>query len=125
MCTMTKILCCFLLTTMAMFADVTGKWSGSFEATGPDGQSHGGTAFLSLKQTGDAISGTAGPTEEHQMTIKVGKIDGDKIALEVVMDDGGVLTFDLTLADGHIKGDVKGDRGGEKMTAKLDVTQVK
>jgi hypothetical protein len=122
---MTKILCCFLLAAVAMFADVTGKWSGSFEATGPDGQTNNGTAFLSLKQTGDAISGTAGPTEEHQMAIKVGKIDGAKIALEVVMDDGGLLTFDLTLADGHIKGDVKGDRGGEKMTAKLDVAPVK
>jgi hypothetical protein len=125
MCTMTKTLCCFLLTAMAMFADVTGKWSGSFEATGSDGQTNAGTAFLTLKQTGDAISGTAGPSQEHQVTIKSGKIDGSKIALELIMDDGGVLTFDLTLADGHIKGDVKGDRGGEKMTAKLDVTPVK
>jgi len=39
--------------------------------------------------------------------------------------DGGLLTFDLTLAEGHIKGDVKGDREGQKMTAKLDVTPVK
>src|ERR1700704_5926752 len=95
-CTMTKILCCFLLTSMAMFADVTGKWSGSFDATGPDGQTNTGSAFMVLKQSGDAISGTAGPTEEHQMTIKVGKIAGDKIILELIMDDGGVMKFDLT-----------------------------
>ncbi len=41
------------------------------------------------------------------------------------MEDGGVLTFDLALADEHIKGDVKGQMGDEKMSAKLDVTRVK
>jgi hypothetical protein len=35
------------------------------------------------------------------------------------------LTFDLALAADHIKGDVKGQMGDEKMTAKLDVTRVK
>jgi hypothetical protein len=122
---MTRILCCFLLTAIAMFADVTGKWSGSFDSTGPDGQTKAGPAFMVLKQTGETITGTAGPTEDHQLDIKVGKIDGDKIALELATDEGLVLKFDLTLTDGHIKGDVKGEKDGEKMTAKLDVTAVK
>ena len=122
---MTKILCCLLLASMAMFADVTGKWSGSFDATDPDGQTQAHKAFMVLKQSGDAITGTAGPDEDRQFSIKVGKIEGDKITLEVVLDDGGVLKFDLTLADGHIKGDVKGEVGDRKMSAKLDVTPVK
>jgi len=125
MYTMTRILCCFLLSTIALFADVTGKWSGSFDVAGPDGQTKSDTAFMVLKQSGEAITGTAGPNEDHQFSIKVGKIDGDKIALEVELDDGAVLKFDLTLAGGHIKGDVKGEMGGEKRTAKLDVTAVK
>jgi hypothetical protein len=126
MSTMTKILCCFLLTTMAMFADVSGKWSGSFDISGPDGEGKAAMAFLVLKQTGDSITGTAGPNEQQQFTIKTGKIDGDKITLEVAHDNGLVLKFDLTLADGHIKGDVTGERGdGQKMTAKLDVTAIK
>ena len=106
-------------------ADVSGKWSGSFDVTGPDGETKADTAFLNLKQEGGKITGTAGPNEEKQFDIKTGKIDGDKIALEVVMEDGGVLTFDLALAEDHIKGDVKGQMGDEKMTAKLDVTRVK
>ena|SRR5258706_7635986 len=122
---MTRILCCFLLSAIAMFADVTGKWTGSFDVTGPDGQTKTSTAFFVLKQTGETITGTAGPAEDHQMSIKVGKIDGNKIALEVEVDEGGVITFDLTLTDGHIKGDAKGEHGGEKLTAKVDVTPAK
>src|SRR5258706_4006616 len=98
MFTMTRILCCFLLTAIAMFADVTGKWTGTFDATGPDGQTKPGTALMILKQSGDAITGTVGPNEDQQFTIKVGKIDGDKIALEVAPDEGPVIKFELTLA---------------------------
>ena len=123
---MTRILCCFLLTAMAMFADVTGKWSGSFDVTAPDGQTKASTAFLVLKQSGDAITGTAGPNERQQFTIKVGKIEGDKIALEVAHENGLVIKFDLTLAGGHLKGNASGENEeGQKMTAKLDVTAVK
>jgi hypothetical protein len=122
---MIRILCCFLLSAIAMFADITGKWTGTFDATGPDGQTKPGTALMLLKQSGDAITGTVGPSEDHQMSIKVGKINGDKIAFEVEIDDGAVIKFDLRLTDGHIKGDAQGMRGDEKMTAKVDVTPAK
>ncbi len=122
---MRRIVCCLLLSVVSLLADVSGKWSGSFDVTGPDGETKADTAFLNLKQDGGKITGTAGPNEEHQMTIKTGTIDGDKIALEVELEDGNLLTFDLVLADEHIKGNAKGDMGGEKMTAKIDVTRVK
>ncbi|HEV8040498.1 MAG TPA: hypothetical protein VGP62_16635 [Bryobacteraceae bacterium] len=122
---MKRTVCCLLLSVVSLLADVSGKWSGSFDITGPDGETKADTAFLNLKQEGGKITGTAGPNEEKQFEIKTGKIDGDKIALEVVMDDGGVMTFDLALADDHIKGNVKGQMGDETMTAKLDVTRVK
>jgi hypothetical protein len=122
---MKRTVCCLLLSVVSLLAEVSGKWSGSFDVTGPDGETKADTAFLNLKQEGGKITGTAGPNEEKQFEIKTGKIDGDKIALEVVMDDGGVLTFDLALADDHIKGNVKGQMGDETMTAKLDVTRVK
>jgi hypothetical protein len=122
---MKRTVCCLLLSVVSLLADVSGKWSGSFDITGPDGETKADTAFLNLKQEGGKITGTAGPNEEKQFEIKTGRIDGDKIALEVVMDDGGVMTFDLALADDHIKGNVKGQMGDETMTAKLDVTRVK
>jgi hypothetical protein len=122
---MKRIACCLLLSVISLFADVSGKWSGSFDITGPDGETKSDTAFLNLKQDGSKISGTAGPNEEHQMDIKTGKMEGDKIALEVLMDDGNLLIMDLVLAEDHIKGNAKAEMNGEKMTAKLDVTRVK
>jgi len=122
---MKRALSCLLLTALSLFADVSGKWSGSFDITGPDGQTKPDSAFLNLKQDGNKISGTAGPNEEKQFDIKTGQIDGDKITMEVEMEDGGVLSFDLKLDGDHIKGDVKGQMGDEKMTAKMDVARVK
>ena len=122
---MTRTLCCLLLAALSLFADVSGKWSGSFDITGPDGQTKPDTAFLNLKQEGNKISGTAGPNEEKQFNIKTGQIDGDKITMEVEMEDGGVLSFDLKVDGDHIKGDVKGQMGDEKMTAKMDVARAK
>jgi hypothetical protein len=122
---MKRTVCCLLLSVVSLLADVTGKWSGSFEITGPDGEIKSDTAFLNLKQDGNKITGTAGPNEDHQMEIKTGKIEGSKIALEVVLEDGNVLTFDLALVEDHIKGNAKGEMDGEKKTAKVDVTRVK
>jgi hypothetical protein len=122
---MKRTMCCFLLSVVSLLADVTGKWSGSFDITGPDGEIKSETAFLNLKQDGNKITGTAGPNEDHQMEIKTGKIEGAKIALEVLLEDGNVLTFDLALVEDHIKGNAKGEMDGEKKTAKIDVTRVK
>lgn len=122
---MKRIVLCLMLSVVGLFADVSGKWSGTFDITNPDGETKSDTAFLNLKQDGDKITGTAGPNEEHQMNIKTGKIEGDKIALEVELEDGNLLTLDLILADEHIKGTAKGEMDGEKLTAKLDVTRVK
>jgi len=120
---MTRFVCCLLLSAIALLADVTGKWSGSFDISGPDGQSKADTAFLNLKQDGKNLTGTAGPNESEQMAIRAGKIDGDKITFEVAMENGPVIKFDLALAGEHIKGTATGEADGQKMSAKLDVTR--
>src|SRR5579863_124221 len=62
---MKKILVCsFLAVAIAVAAsaaDVTGKWSGSFT---PDG-GQVGTAYAVLKQSGTAVTGSAGPAEDQ------------------------------------------------------------
>ena|SRR5450432_2861739 len=123
-----KILVCFLLmlgmTLSATAADVNGKWSGSFNITGPDGEVKEDTAFLVLKQNGAELTGTVGPREEEQFPIEKGKIEGDKITLEASAK-GSVIKFELVLAGDHIKGDANGTHYGDAMKAKLDVTRVK
>ena len=49
--------------------DVTGKWTGSFNPTGPNGETKESTAVLILKQSGATITGTVGPTEGEQYPI--------------------------------------------------------
>ena len=120
---MTRLLCLLLLSTIALLADVTGKWSGSFDITGPNGQVDSNTAFLILKQDGNSVTGTAGPNESEQNDIRAGKVDGNKITFEIALPNGSVIKFDLLLADEHIKGSASGEHEGQKLTAKLDVTR--
>src|SRR4030095_1458063 len=97
----TELLCILLLGAFALVAapdtNITGKWSGSFNITDPDGQTKESTAFLVLKQNGSEITGSVGPHEGEQHTITKGKIEGNKITL-MVEDEGRTINFDLALA---------------------------
>src|SRR6516162_5963133 len=97
---MRTLLCFLMLTALTSIAladaYVTGKWSGSFNTMGPNGEARESTALLVLKQTGPDITGTARPTEDEQFAIQRGKIEGDKVTLEVD-HDGHTMKIDLVL----------------------------
>jgi hypothetical protein len=117
---MRTLLCGLLLSALALSgAEITGKWSGSFDITNSDGATEADTAYMSLKQNGAEVTGTAGPSADKQWTIQKGKLDGQKLTFEVLMEDGGTLVFDLTFDGSSIEGNVKGTgSGGEQMSAK-------
>ena len=121
----------FALCVLPAFAaeDFTGKWSGSFSGTDPNGSPVKENVFLNFVHKGSELTGTAGPTAEQQWKILNGTVKGDSVAFEVQgggdTQGGPLLKFALTFADGHLKGDVNAERGGEKMTAKVDLTRVK
>ena len=117
---MKTLLCGLLLSALTLSAaEITGKWSGSFDITNSDGATEADTAYMSLKQNGGEVTGTAGPSADKQWTIQKGKLDGQKLTFEVLMEDGGTLVFDLTFDDSSIEGNVKGTgSGGEQMSAK-------
>jgi hypothetical protein len=104
--------------------NVTGKWTGSFHSTGPDGEARESTAVMVLKQSGSAITGTVGPTENDQHMTVSGKIDGNKITLDGE-SDGRAVTFDLVLAADRISGNMNMVHNGQTAKAKLDVTRAK
>ncbi len=124
---MRTFLCFLVLAVLACAAvadvDVTGKWSGSFNMTGPDGDKEG-TALLILKQSGTEITGTVGPSEDEQFTIQKGKIEGDKITLEAD-HNGHTMKIDLVLADNRITGEAHMEAEGQTLNAKIDVTRAK
>jgi hypothetical protein len=124
-----RVLLCFVM--LAVFAglavadvNVTGKWSGSFNAIGPDGQTKDSTAVLVLKQNGSEITGTVGPNEGEQHEISKGKIEGDKITLETA-DGDLAIKFDLALAGDRMTGEANAVGEGRSLKAKIDVKREK
>ena len=103
--------------------DLTGKWSGSFNMT-LDGQTREDAVYMVLKQNGAELTGTAGPNVNQQWPILKGKIEGDKVTFEVQTDEP-LIKFDLTLAEGHLKGNAKAEHQGRSMQALVDAQRQK
>jgi hypothetical protein len=125
---MKTMICLLLLTGLTLSAasagELTGKWTGKFDITTPDGQVKPDQAVTNLKLADGQVTGTAGPNEDQQWTIRKGKLQAGKLTFEVVPegdDDKGVLVFDLVFDGETIKGDVVGHDGGNKLTAKVDL----
>jgi hypothetical protein len=121
-----KGILCLLALAGGLFADanVTGNWTGTFSPIDEQGVAHEGPALLKLKQTGTEIAGSVGPSEEEQHTITKGKIEGNKVTLEV-SEEGHQLVIRLVLAEDSLKGDVDASHDGQQMKAKLDVKRAK
>ena len=117
-----KKLVLFLFVSALAFgaAQLTGKWSGSFDLTNSEGETKADSAYMNLTEHDGTVTGTAGPNSEEQQPIRKGKIDGQKLTFEVEHDGGAILVFDLTFDGESIQGTCSGTGGnGEKMSAKL------
>ncbi len=100
--------------------DLTGKWSGTFLITGPDGETKDNTAFMDLTQKGMELTGTAGPNSDKQFTILKGKVEGNKITFEVQADET-LIKFSLMLVDEHLKGEANAAKDDKTMKGILDL----
>jgi hypothetical protein len=109
-----------LLAQAVLAADVTGNWSGKFQVNGADHD----TVYLSLKQSANSISGTAGPSADQQKPIQNGRIEGNHITMEVPVP-GGVFKFDINVEGDHLKGEVVATAQGQTVRAQMDATRVK
>ena len=121
------LICLLSVALAAAGAEVTGKWSGSFDMKNPDGSTRPSTAYLDLKQSGAEVSGTAGPNTEQRHPIQKGKLAGKKLTFEVQSGDEGVMRFDLVFENDGIEGDVTHEVDGKPSgrTARLAVTRAK
>jgi len=115
-----------LLATLPAAADVnvTGNWTGTFTAIGPNGETHDSSALLILKQDGTAITGSVGPDENERYEITKGAIDGNKLTLDVAAGDH-TMHFVLTLAEDRLQGEANAQDAEGEHRAKLDVKRAK
>jgi len=67
---MKQSLALFLLCALALAADLTGSWSGSFKAEGAD---HSVSQVIILKQQGSMLSGSAGPMRANSTQLRTGE----------------------------------------------------
>ena len=102
-------------------ADVSGTWKGTFTPQDRDP----GPALVILKQTGDAVTGTAGPNEADRNEITNGKVTGDKVTFEVKREEGATMKFVLTLDGDTLEGMATRERDGQQETAKLSLRREK
>jgi uncharacterized protein (TIGR03435 family) len=86
---------CFSLTA----GDISGRWSGSLEMTAANGEFRSQPSYLTLRQDGNQLTGTAGPDVEHQNPISDGSVRGD-----VARFSFQGLTFELTLQENRLSG---------------------
>ena len=119
---MKKFALILLIAGAAFAGELTGKWSGTFTRVGPNGDgTDPGGAYMDLTLAGKVVTGTAGPDESRQMAISNGKLEGKKLTFEVLQENGPTLKFDLTFDGETIKGAANGERGEQKMSAKVDL----
>jgi hypothetical protein len=103
-------------------ADLTGKWSGTYDVTISDGQTLKGRVYMVLTQSGSDLTGTIGPDEQQQSQITKGKVENDRITFEN-QTEGPLMRFELRLENEHIRGEGRGDMEGMKIQAKLEMAR--
>ncbi len=120
----TLVLSCLtglLLSSMALSAaDITGRWSGSFEPRN-DEQARPHPAYLILKQDGNKLTGSGGPREDRQIPIENGKVEGDRLTFEIPVEAGRV-SFDVVVKGDEMSGEMSRNAGAE--TAKISLKRV-
>jgi hypothetical protein len=101
-----------LACTVALGADVTGKWTS--EATGK-----GGPQTYDLKQDGSTLTGTIAGGRGEPAQISNGKVDGDNVSFEVTREFNGnstTIKYSGTVSGNTLKLSMETARGTRDIT---------
>jgi len=93
------------LTGAAATADLTGKWTGTWESIGNPRGTFTETHQMTLKQDGATITGTTGPRPDFQWEIKNAKLEGNKLTFNSATGQLE-LAFELEVEGDSIAGKV-------------------
>jgi hypothetical protein len=72
-----------------------------------------------LKQDGDRITGSAGPTDQIQLAIDHAKFAAGHLTFEIVLPSGPSLAFDFTVSGEAMSGIAVFKRNGTEQRLKL------
>ena len=114
-----------LLTTLAFAADASGRWKGSMEFKGDDGQIQTVSSYAELKQQGSAITGKVWKEQGQQFEIEQGQVTDNQISFKFHAPEGEeeqviVHSVRLTLVSlTQLQGSLEFELGGQRVSAKL------
>lgn len=100
--------------------NVTGKWSGTLQVAG---ETDTKPAYMILKQDGDKLSGSGGPTESEQHPFDGGKVEGNKLTFDVPLGEKS-MHFEMEANGDQITGQVSQQNEGATETAKISLKRV-
>src|SRR5215475_12692908 len=89
-------------------ADVAGKWMGPLDIRKPDGTVQHDTAYFIIRQDGDKLSGSAGPSKGQQSTMTEGTVTASTVRFAVQVRPGTSVSFNLHLDGDHLRGEAAG-----------------
>ena len=99
-------------------ADATGTWSGTITVPNREGGERTQPARLVLRQEGEKLTGTAGPSTTEQHSIQNGKAENGVLTFELPTGDF-VMKFSLKQDGDQITGEATRSRDGRTETAKF------
>ena len=105
--------------------NLTGKWTGTFTRTAPDGRTQSIPFIFDLTQKGKVLTGTVGPNAERQWPIEKGAVTGAKVTFQVQQPEGPLRKFTLELVKERLQGEMLAELNGESFTAKVDAGREK
>ena len=121
----------FVWTTLALAADVSGRWNGTLAFTGGDGQTQTVSANADLKQQGKAVTGRIWKEEGQQFEIERGQVSGNQISFTFRAPEGEdeQVTVHIvrlvSVSSTLLQGTLEFELGGQKINAKLALNKEK
>jgi hypothetical protein len=88
--------------------DLTGKWVGILDIVHADGSVEPDNAYFSLTQDGQNIGGLAGNNPAHLGTISDGKLAGNNLSFDLVVNPQITVKFSLALKADRLDGTATG-----------------
>jgi hypothetical protein len=119
-----------LLTAFAFAADLSGKWSGTLEFKGEDGQVQTVPAHAELKQQNNALVGKVWKEDGERFEIEQGRVNGNEISFTFKAPESGddevVHSVKLSsTSPTQMQGTLEFDGGSQKFSGKLTFTKEK
>jgi hypothetical protein len=110
----------FLPVSLAFAANLSGRWSGTFRATGAD---HDIPQLFILKQDGTVLHGSGGPDSTEQYPIENGRIDGNKVTFELTTGEWK-FSYRLEVSEREMTGGLDLKSGNNARTAKVSLRRI-